>query len=45
MEDDFTAQVQRFVRSQFSAQSHWDRRLEGGVFGVLDVAATWGFAF
>ena len=40
MGDDFTAQAQRFVRS-----SHWDWRLESGVFGVLDVAVTLGFAF
>ena len=29
---------------QFSVQSHWDWRFEGGAFGVLDVAVTLGFA-
>ena len=43
MQDDFTVQAQRFVRSAvFCAVP---LRLESGVFGVLDVAAPLGFAF
>ena len=40
MEDDFTAQAQRFVRSAVFCVVTLG--LEGGVFGVLDVV---GFAF
>ena len=32
MEDEITAQAQRFVDGEFSAQSHWDWHLEGIVF-------------
>ena len=38
----FAAQVQRFVRS---ADCCAVPRLESRVFGVLDVAVPWGFAF
>ena len=46
MEDDFTAQAQHFVRSAvFCAVTLGLAFGENGVFGVLDVAVTVGFAF
>ena len=45
MEDDFTAQAQRFVRSAVCCAVPLGLRLESRVFGVLDVAVPLGFAF
>ena len=45
MEDDFTAQAKRFVRSAAFCVVTLGLAFEGGVFGVLGVAVTLGFAF
>ena len=46
MEDDFTAQAQRFeVRSAVFCAVHIGTSVWGGVFWMLDVAVPLGFAF